>query len=624
MLSALLWLEWRRVRSRFLRVSLALVLIPLLLGFLRRGHGGIEFSMNWYNLPHLLARFIETILPLAWFLVILVFPARQIGGDRVDGTARFLLDRPVPRSLTWSVRVGVSLGAVLATILLSATSWILARLLSGTLPASSLRTLPAGLLEAPPPAILLPVAAFLAAFSASVLYGSLHRAGLAIIILVLFAPGMSLRWLRSMIGVSSGWVFCLELFAIALAFLAGSFAAETRGEPAGRHRVLRGSLTFLLVLALASLAVFLVGLHGHRLYLRELGFPPEDPAATRGTNPVLPLANADRGAWLVDRRTGKRLAFLEGAIGWSFSPDGGRLVVLAHAGEDGSPRLELRDGGTGEPLRDPLPVPGDVVPRSVTSSAWQGDRVFLGVGLAGTRKGVVLEANLAAGSARVVGRVDRDPIVVRPGADEDAPVTWTPGHPLPGCGTVECLPGRSAARALSPTRRWWLYRAGEETWHVVELATGRQVPLPGPPPVNDPAWVLGDRVAWMVEGVPTGGTRLLAWAPGDAAPRQIRVFPGVRWGAVTPDPRGGFLVVRLLAGTPKAPVQTSTGVFAWNVRNDTWITVPGSFPPEDLYASWTWAAPGCLVLSRKERYDHRPIVLIDLERDDPRPVFPEP
>ena len=108
MFRALLWKEWRQLRSIRWTVVLLGVVLP------------VAFWIGAELTPRLTSytgrELYGDLLPWAvcaglWPLAALLLGVQAFGGDRASGTEVFLLERPVPRGRTWLARALAALGA---------------------------------------------------------------------------------------------------------------------------------------------------------------------------------------------------------------------------------------------------------------------------------------------------------------------------------------------------------------------------------------------------------------------------------------------------------------------------------------------------------------------------------
>ena len=368
MTGTLFHLEWRRHRSRIAKaVGTGFVAPPasVLIGALLSVTGptparsGVRETVTEF-----LAIFV-LLLCIAWLVAM---PKRIFQADRRAGTERFLLDRPVPRSRTWWVRLLLSLAGVVVAVAATLAGWLVAAGVAGVSEPGDL------LLEA------------LHLVSANPIPAVLETGAIAVFIFTMGAAGATLGGLPvialgtvTVIGIACGtWLLpggtrvavpfmAAALLAAGAALVTASFVGETRGEPAGRDRLRRGIVAALVVLAIAAMPLGGFAWLERRQALRCLSPGPPSPARIRGPLAVLPVRHASRGAWLVDPASGERLRVFPRAVACSWSPDGALLAVVED--DDGSVSVLLvDDGGRGAGRLVPLGPAGAA--RYRVSVAW--------------------------------------------------------------------------------------------------------------------------------------------------------------------------------------------------------------------------------------------------------------
>src|SRR5437867_4496775 len=250
---ALLWKEWRQLRAlRWSAWGLGAMLPALLLAGAEAASRGVSpmGRLSSYSTPQILIEAVPfTFVVGLWPLLALLLGAQAFSGDRAAGTEGFLLERPVPRSLVWWARLASSTGSLLVVLAGTVLTWCAWVAATGG-PAGSGWTGPVRLLALAGPAVAMvalmcagTAASFLNAPLVAVLMGVILAAVPAAIAVVLSQVFPFARYRNAQIGGVVPWL-------LLAGYLVASFGAMCRGEPAGRHRVVRGSLTVVLALVI--------------------------------------------------------------------------------------------------------------------------------------------------------------------------------------------------------------------------------------------------------------------------------------------------------------------------------------------------------------------------------------
>ena len=93
------WVQLRTLRWVGLGLGIALPFF-LWAGAAAGKRGWFGFSVGTYDLTTLFGEALPPFSAALWGLLAVMFAAQTFAGDRAEGTDRFLLDRPVPRSRT--------------------------------------------------------------------------------------------------------------------------------------------------------------------------------------------------------------------------------------------------------------------------------------------------------------------------------------------------------------------------------------------------------------------------------------------------------------------------------------------------------------------------------------------
>src|SRR5437867_3987699 len=246
---ALMWKEWRQLRAlRWSAWALGAMLPALFLAGAEAASRGLSpvGNLSSYSTTQILTEAVPfTFVVGLWPLLALLLGAQAFSGDRAAGTEGFLLERPVPRSLVWWARLASSTGSLLVMLAgpgMSGCAWVAP---TGG-PAGSGWTGPVRLLALAGPAVTMvalvcagTAASFLNAPLVAVLMGVILAAVPAAIAVVLSQAFPFARYRNVEIGSAVPWL-------LLAGYLAASFGGLCRGEPSGRHRVVRGSLTIVL------------------------------------------------------------------------------------------------------------------------------------------------------------------------------------------------------------------------------------------------------------------------------------------------------------------------------------------------------------------------------------------
>jgi hypothetical protein len=363
---------------------------------------------------------------------------------------------------------------------------------------------------------------------------------------------------------------------VVLAALAASWAAEARGEPAGRRRALRAVAT-LAGVTLAGV-VALLPLVSHALaerVTREAGVARVHPSPDgRGT-----LVRTGGGGILVRPRTDPdpppvTVRLIRGGITRPFwKPDGSLFAAWTDSGPLGlrrwRPALRIFDGSSAAPLdtgsaelpptfyylgagwcRDQILALADEVgcwgrPIAIDVDAMTHHQVAPGVLRTGTSFLLCRE-----GRCWWLRDAGEEPSRPRPNLMAPREIALYRITPQGAAAEPDLIAHQTpwhAQRRLSPSGRYWLddpapelpgrltrVRAldGDGSWSV-PLAEGDDVAL-------HPTWIGDDLLAWITRtGASPAAIRVHLWRPGPAPPETHRlILPGGEpWIAASPDGR---------------------------------------------------------------------------------------
>src|SRR5215831_2958091 len=260
MFKALVWKEWRQLAHvRWGGLGLGAVLpLAFVAGAQLASHGWLPTgTIKDYSSRDLMYELLPAAFALGlWPLIGLLLASQAFGGDRAAGTESFLLERPVPRGTVWRARLVATLASLLVVLAGSAVVGLVFALLSGPPPEIGwtrwliLGCVGLGL------ALLASIGAMLAATLLPSPLGAVLLGGIFGGLPVLLAGEMTAGFPYARYGdLALGAVLPPLLVP---GYVAASFLASARGEPAGRGRVRRGGSVAAGVLA-AVVLTFIVG-----------------------------------------------------------------------------------------------------------------------------------------------------------------------------------------------------------------------------------------------------------------------------------------------------------------------------------------------------------------------------
>lgn len=576
MLSALVRKEWNQLRTlRWAGIALGAAMPAIAAAGAEAGaRGWLPFggAGSWTS-REVFGELTPALVFLAvWPLLSLVFISQAFSGDSASGTESFLLERPVSRRRVWLARLLASL----------ASAGVLATLTGGVVLAVAAATLGIGGIGARTLGVLAGTGLLIAAVvvTAGLAAASILHSPVGVVLLGLILAVVPAGWsilLASMFPFATPpfdrWPVGLFIPWLLLpGFVAASWAAATRGEPAGRGsrgrsvRVLGyAALTVLVVFACVAAAAVRLSPHGWTAYTVS-----RDGSRAAFADSFSPLR-------LVDPESGATVRWLPPPVYASaWSADGGTLAVATSAGPLGSSRRVWRvetlrpDGSKAHPPMSGVPGTavlalgwhsGRVVALVAadlgeTGSGWRFLHTAPGEGSwgevplpEGTRQARLLDG--ANGAVCVVtSPQEGDPMLLRFGS-KGSNLEVVEKRAIPDWGF-------NLERAISPDGRRVLYyvrthvanpdavegpaASGVFTVHpvVLDLASGTSRVFEGR--AKRVVWLSDDRIAWAVRGareeaifvgpVEGGGTMLRAWAGAsvhlEASPDGKRLLAVVR------------------------------------------------------------------------------------------------
>ena len=583
MFRALLWKEWRQLALiRWGGIAIG-ILLPLafLAGAAMAQRGVLPTgSIDKYSSSDIMFEILPVTLALGlWPLLAIMVAVQCFSGDRANGTETFLLERPIPRGKIWTARLVAALAALIVVVAVTTGAGLLLAKSVGR-PAGGWGNWPEMLGVTSFIAPLAFLGGLIAANLLAVALGAVLAAVLFAALPILFGAELGAFFPQARVHlVPIGFVLPVLLLP---AYVAASWLAACRGEPAGRGRVKRsvavlggatGAVLILFAIA-APLAVRASARAGSHILVT----PPKG-----GTS--LLLAGGEEwgeGGWLIDLATGGRLAFLAPrfqSVVWS--PDGARFAIGTWSAPLGAERkemrVEIRDGRDGHLLRSVPAGERDLV----WGLGWTPDGIIASipskknatVAILDPDRGIWRETGfLQEGwatltSPRRDGRNFLRTPVFKPGTDRKTmrgyhlrPIdaaSGRVGEPMTdGKGATILFAAWSAG--LSPDGRFATVAPGErgEPARVVAVADGATVTdLPNPVSAR---WVGDDHLAWTVDR--EGKTRLFVAAlPAPAV--AIREWSTVHLRLeVSPD--GKALLVTAQSWTVSSDAPADAALFA--------------------------------------------------------------
>ena len=591
---ALLRKEWKQARVlTAVGAGLGFLVPPVLLLF--AGEDGSAGGWRAYDAHDVFATLCPLLYVLAlWPLWALMASVQVFSADRAAGTERFLLDRPVPRTRVWLVRLATAAGSLLAVMAASGLGWwLFGDLLGGTALAGSIDKVDwlggnALALLALALGLLLASGVFAAACGARSFGGVLLGATVAVIIAAALLELAATLWVIYRQALVIG-----PLWAIAT-LLAAGWLMLCRGEPAGRGRWLRGGAVLLgaavgaagLVLAVAPLAIEwkLHGLSLPSMYL--------DSTSYSGVESFFLPSREARAGWLLDAKSGERKRFFSDVSSVAFSSGGGKIAVATGnlpVGIGEERQIGVYDARSGR-LVNRIPL-GEEVTFSY-GLFWRAEKVLFTVWLEGKSKSL-FEADLTTGELRqvVAFPVARASVVhSRDGSrvflvfsDYDSgvlrivPVDVEQG----ALGDALVLPGDRggiwlAHHSLSREGTFWLSELGESRVEAIDLDRRETVlRLDGVVNLAGRCWLGDETLAWVgpaEQAMDGGGPALHLWDPRQGR-RQVHRWARQQDVVLVAEPRGE----RLLMLSRGHEVPASAGfeeVVLFDPRDGSWRLLP--------------------------------------------------
>jgi hypothetical protein len=381
MFRALVWKEWRQLGLvRWGGIALGAVLpLAFLAGAQLASHGLLPTgTVKEYSSRDLMYELLPAGFALGlWPLIGLLVASQAFGGDRAAGTENFLLERPVPRAAVWRARLTASIASLLLVLVATAAVGVMFALLSGPPPQIGwtrwliLSGLGLGL------ALLAWIGAMLAATLLPSPLGAVLLGGVVGGVPALLAGQMTAAFPNARygdlhLGMALPWI-------LVPAYVAASFFAASRGEPAGRGRVRRGA--GIAVGALAAVIVIFIAAAPIAVQAHARSGTHGLTASVGGGSAFIGGGRfASAGGWIADLKSGKKLRFLAPWVGdVSWKDDGSIVAVVASGGPLGSERERARlefYASDGTPARPEVQPPDSGF---IFGLAWSGDDL---VGLA--------------------------------------------------------------------------------------------------------------------------------------------------------------------------------------------------------------------------------------------------
>ncbi len=376
MANALFRKEWKQLRIlRWAGISLGAAMPAIEAAGAEAGaRGWLPFgkSPSW-TAREVFGELTPAILFLVvWPLLSLVFVSQAFTGDAATGTESFLLERPVSRRRIWIARLSASVASTGA--LAALTGAVALSVAAATLGIEAVSARPVWVLAGAGLLITAVVAA------AGLAAASFLRSPVGVVLLGLILAMVPAVWSILLASIFPHATLPFDLRPVGLfvpwlllpGFVAASWTAATRGEPAGRD----GRARAVRVLGVFALGVVVVFTSVAATLVRT------NPAGWGGFT-VSP--DGSRAAFaeflgplrLVDPASGGTVRWMPPPVwAWAWSEDGGILAVATSAGPLGSDRGTWRveylrpDGSQAHP-----PTPGEAE-TDVMALAWQAGRIF--------------------------------------------------------------------------------------------------------------------------------------------------------------------------------------------------------------------------------------------------------
>lgn len=634
MFSALLRKECRQARTLTLVGAALGLLLPLIL-YLFAGEEGDQRLLRAYTSRDVFFTLSPGLMALGlWPFWALMSGVQSFAGDLSDGTDRFLLDRPVPRTKSWLARLLTALGSVLLVVGASLIGWAF---FSNVLGGFSLGEITANLVDSLTVGLIAALIAF--ALCGGILAASFGARSFAGVLLGAVLGAIFPAALYKLAGIY--YFFALKIavagcIVLPLLLLVVSWAMLCRGEPAGRRRWIRGTgvlASAFLVLGVSTLVAIPLALRSTYYELSVESYFL--PAQMYGDTVYVPARDSWTAGWLIDPVSGERLRFLPPVTApVFFAPDGKTLAVMTDSGAWGSTRIELLNAD-GSRAKAPVNIKGTVW--QLQDLFWRDEQLYLL-----TTGGLLFEVDhdrgelnllltLPGNRPHLVMSADRKTVYSvrvltdQPSGNETENLGFFPLD-LDGA-TLAAEPSRVVPGSLwniggkiSPSGRYCAQQGHNRRnkLSVVDLITGEMVPLSNGYSHWRPTWLPEDRLAWIEDDEdpsdPRGSRRVMKlWQPGRNT-REIRSWEFDAKLRITAEPHGNRLLITERHGEPDQP----SSFFEFGIldpRTDAWQSLP-THHGEISIGRVIWAGQGRLIVGAGEEtyllYPDNPETLIPL------------
>lgn len=560
-----LWVKhWVQLRTlRWAGFGLCVVM-PFFLwsGAAAAKRGWFPFTVGGYSLTTLFGEALPAFAVLLLAFLAVMFAAQAFAGDRSDGTDRFLLERPVPRTRVWQARILASLASIVWVSLGNAAYMLaLVSIVNDGSVAGVFRN------------ILMWVAAGLGLAVLGILGGmaagemaQTPMQGVMIGVVLAALPIGAVMFLASVFqfvlikdAVHLAYVLAPIL---PLALILASYRAGCLGEPSGNGRIKRG-LVVLVVAVVLTPALFAAAAPWVLRSAVQGGWP-QGIAGGADRAVVIDGGYRENGGWMIDTAAGSRTRFLPPPVrSTAYKADGSLLAVINEwgiLGSVGPVKLDLIDSSGRSVHSFPLEMDLDTYSRSVH---WAGDRVLVleWVGSTGGRIQVIdptrgllgaIAVDVARGQSwSVHGPTTDGAVYLHRLVGQDPRRYELSRLDLEGFTVEEPLLIEDddlptfARKRLSPSGRYWarmVYAEDVFTSYMLDLQTGERVDFPLGVIAG---WLSGDRLV-RIERDGDGVRVVVEHAAGGEV--LARSFPRGAGAIISPD-RERFFVALSGSGT---------------------------------------------------------------------------